>query len=229
MEGDLGGAHQHGATFAVEVLPIRGHECPQNFLTELGVHGRAFLRAMRRADAADAGEAEQGFHPGGRILFGECAVGPLRARDVFDGGARGPADEAVGMAQVRPGDGECLWIGFTMQGFQSMTEITRRTGGRLCGDEGGGLRAGVGDAIEAGLHAATADREIHRAVAGVDDGIRERQGSAREKFFAHGLVGRAVGFEVHGVELAPAPIEDEECVLVTGGKFRAVAEGGAGG
>ena len=97
-------------------------------------------------------------------------------------------------------------------------------GGWLRGNGCGGLGAGVGDAIDAGLHAATADREIHRAVAGVDHGIRERQGSAGEEFFAYGPVGRAVGFEVYGVEFAPAPIEGVEGVLVTGGKFRAVAE-----
>ena len=88
----------------------------------------------------------------------------------------------------------------------------------------GAFGAGVGDAIKRGLGAASADREVHRAVVWVDDDIGQRKRFATDELLFFRAEARAVGSQVDRVHRAVRPIGREERVLVFCGEFRAGAE-----
>ena len=106
------------------------------------------------------------------------------------GVARGRADESILVVEFGPRRVDRFWIRFAMEGFQRLSLASGLGLLRCAGlDRRGRFLTGVAHAIEAGLHPASADGEIHRAVAGMDDGIGERQGRAGKEF----LLGRDVG------------------------------------
>src|SRR5262249_26127350 len=90
-----------------------------------------------------------------------------------------------------------------------------------------GFLTDVSDAIQSRLRAAAPGDEIERPVDGMDDDIRYRQRRAIEELLQFALVGAAVGRQVQGVELAIAPVAQEQCFLILGGEPGAVAEGHA--
>ena len=62
----------------------------------------------------------------------------------------------------------------------------------------------------------------------MNDRIRHRQRTAGEKFLLRRRVARTLWLEMHRVNLAPAPVEREERVLILRGELRPVAERHAG-
>ena len=62
----------------------------------------------------------------------------------------------------------------------------------------------------------------------MNDRIRHRQRAAGEEFLLRRRVARTLRLEMHRVNLAPAPVEREERVLILRRELRAVAEGHAG-
>ena len=183
--------------------------------------------AMVGALGADAGDREEGLKRTGRVGFLHGALLPLRERLVFEHGAGGPANVAVGAVQVRPGQLDGLRVLHAVEGFELMAELGLGVDALERTDTGGALLADVADAVEARLHLAAADGEIHRAILGVDERIGHGQGSAGHELFLRGGVAGALRGEVDGVDLAPAPIEGIEGLLVLGRELGAVAEGHA--
>ena len=183
---------------------------------------------MIRTDAADAGEGKERLDLLRWIAFGKGFRLPRVDRLVFDRGARGPAEMTIGAGEMRPGCLERFRIGLAVEGLKFVAELRRVGEGFVRIDGGRVFLAGVGDTIETRLDAASADREIHRAILRMDEGVGHGKGGAGDEILLHPGVARALGFEIHGIDFAPTPVEDVKGVLVFGREFRSVAEGRAG-
>lgn len=137
---------------------------------------------------------------------------------------------AVGVIERGPGFGED-GLGIGGAGVE-LLQLAAEPGvciHGLGGDGGGGVLAGVGDAIDGGLGAAAADGEIHGAVLRMDDDVGEGQGLAVDELLLPRGVAGAGGGEVDGIHGAVGPVVDEEGALVFRGELGAGAEGDAGG
>ena len=161
-EGELPGAEEReleGGRLLREVEPGEG-------IDQAGL--KIFL--------SDAGECDEGFDGGLGISFGEGALGPVFRELVFEGDAGGSAHKAVSVREVRPEGRDGFGAGACgVKDFEGAAEFGLGSGrGGLGGS--GVFGAGVGDAVEGGLSAATADGKIHGAVVRVDDQIGEREG-----------------------------------------------------
>ena len=88
--------------------------------------------------------------------------------------AGGPADVAIGMAEIFPGLNDCPGLTF-VERFQFLPYLASVGMGGLSLHGVGAILAGVGDAVERALAAATAHSEIHRAILRVDRGIGHAQ------------------------------------------------------
>ena len=84
-------------------------------------------------------------------------------------------------------------------------------------------------AVETALRLATTDREIHRAVDGVDDHIGEGQGLAGDELFLHHLQTSAIWHGVDGIHGAVGPVVAIERTLILRGEFGTCAEYATGG
>ena len=183
--------------------------------------------ALVRALGTDAGDCEEGFEGTGRIGFFQRTILPLRERLMLEHGAGGPADITVGAVQVRPSEGDGLGVLDAVEGFELLAEFGFVGRAREHIDPRGAFLADITHAVEAGLHLAAADGEIHRAIFRVDEGVGDGQGATGHEFFLGGGVASAFRCEVDRVDFAPAPVEGVKGLLVLGWELSAVAEGHA--
>ena len=139
------------------------------------------------------GEGDGAGDEGCGVGLGEDAGLPGGDGLVLEGDAGGVADEAVGVVQMGPdeGDGGGGVGGVGLQGFELVAEGAEVVAAGVGGVDGvGGFVAGVGDAVELGLDAAAAGGEVESAI-GADGEVGDGERGAGEEFFLGGGVGRA--------------------------------------
>ena len=245
VQDDLGQAHVQEFLLLGELREVVGAERGEQAVAERGFRGGR--RGGRRRDAGArvrlggalgmvralgglTRQREERFQAGGGVLLGEGAFGPAGVRLVLEHDARGEAQPAVRRRKVRPGGIRGGGVLLAMEFLEGLAGDD--LGGRrrcLVLDGVGRFLAGVGHAVEAGLDLAAADGEVHRAVLRVDQEVGDGQRGSADEVGLGADIARALGLEVDGVDLAPAPIHDEERFLILGGELRAVTEGDTGG
>ena len=159
----------------------------------------------------------------------DLGQGPLAPEGrvlLLDGHPRGPSDEAVGVAQVRPCGLDGLRLAAPVEPLQLVPQPARLEGRRPLGRHGLGraLGAVIRHAIQARLRVPPADGEVHRPVRRVDHDVRQRQGRAGHELLQLAGVRRALRLQVHRVELAVAPVADVQGLAVLRREARGVAE-----
>ena len=229
VEGDLGGPHQGELLLMIQGCPVELEQRVEQFALHRRIHGRAVGLAMLRANAGGAGQGHQRLHLLARIGFSERFVSPCRRRLMLDGGACCPANETVGMPQIRPGKINRLGVLLAVESFQTVAQIARFSALGFGRDKRRVLLARVCHPVHARLHPSSADGEVHGTVLGVNDRIGKRQRRAGDELLLRRRVGGALGLQMNRIQFAPAPIEREHRILVPGGEFRAIAEGHASG
>ena len=205
-EGELIDSQEFGFLTEIQLGPVQTIQSGDKFTLQ-------GLIAMAR-------EGAQGGEGGLRIFLGECFVLPLRDGLMLHRHAGGPADVAVGMAEMFPGLGGCAGLTF-VEGFQFLPCLASVGIGGLGLHGLGTIRTGVGDAVQGALAATPADGEVHGAIDGVDRGIGHAQLGAGDKFLTSGGVRGAFSRYVHGGHRAVGPIQAVNGFLVFGGKLRA--------
>ena len=181
-----------------------------------------------------SGAARQGHERGqggARIGFIQRLVLPGFHGLMLNGDTCGEADVAVGVTELRPGSFDGLRVHVAMEGFQTAAQGVQLGSFRLHlgGRWVGAFLASVSHAVEAGLGFATAHGHIEGLVRGRDHEVRQRQRRGAHELFQVSTVRGALGLQVHGVQLAVAPVANEERLAVLGRELGAVAEGHASG
>src|SRR5262249_25482117 len=142
---------------------------------------------------------------------------------MLQGDAGRVADVTVLVVEVRPYCLDRLLVGLVIR-LEGAAQFTLLRAGVVALARGRRFLADVADAVQPRLRLAPADREVHRPVHGVDDYVRQRQWRAAEELLQFALVARALRRQVDRVELAVAPVTDEERLLILRRELRAVAE-----
>ena len=222
---DLIGARQRELAGMRELGPIHLAEGFENGCSQLGINLRSGIVCGRifRVTADHLAQSEQRNHALVWIRLGQGPLLPLFHRLMHYRRHRRPTDEPVAIGQMRPGLVHRVLVLLAVKVFQLLPQDAPVMHRALHGRRGGFL-AGVGHTIHTRLHLATADGEVHRAIFWANNHVRHRQGAACNKCFTRARVAGAIGFEMHRVNLAPTPIENEKGVLILGRKLRAVAE-----
>ena len=137
---------------------------------------------------------------------------------------RGPANETVVVIEMRPCSSNRIRILMPVERFELMTQLPNWTRSDFDFNWRGGFTTGVCHAIQTGLNSPSADRKIHRAVLRMNDRVSHRQRCTRKKFFPGCRVACAIRFQMHGVDLAPAPVENKQSLLIFGRELRSIAK-----
>ncbi|MFN9956925.1 MAG: hypothetical protein ACK55I_27805, partial [bacterium] len=103
-----------------------------------------------------------------------------------------------------------------MERFQFAAHVALGLQAVVGGGGSGRVRSDIGQPVEGRLRVASADGEVHGTVVRVYHHIGHRQRLSAEELLGLADIGTALRLEVHGPQLAEAPVADEEGLLVLG-------------